>query len=433
MASDAEILIIGAGPAGLAASARCLEWQRQFLVVETGTQVDQRDHTDAPRLSEGVGGSGLYSDGKFSFFPSATALWRLPDHSALTGAYEWLKEILPGFGVFPPPFPERMDHDGTTTAMSRDRVLVSKEYPSFYMSLENRERLARALEAKCGSRLSPDTSVVGIEYDKRTASFTCALAKSNSTERVRVSCRVVIFAGGRFGPIQLFALVPDIPRVFRRLEVGVRIQQPAAKFFLSSHPQLDPKLILAIDSGGEYRTFCCCRNGEVVTISTANLRTVSGRGNCSESGLSNIGFNLRINDENLASAVWPNLLESLTAPSQQLPVVEPWDAFIDNSAESGVHSGSSIARLLGKEISSRLARGLSMFSSDFPMKGSLVELVAPALEAIAFYPSTDRDLRVSPYPMWVAGDSTGTFRGLTAALVSGHYVATRAIKYLNSK
>ena len=433
MTSDVEILIIGAGPAGLAAGTCCRDGQRQFVLVESGAQVEQRDHLYAPRLSEGVGGSGLYSDGKFSFFPSATALWRLPDRAAVTGAYSWLKKLLPDFGVIPPPFPQRMDQDGTTSAVAPNGVLVSKEYPSWYMSLRERERLARALEANCGSSLIPNTSVVRVEYDKRTNSFTSYLVTNDSTERARVSSKVVIFAGGRFGPMQLFTLIPELPKVFRRLEVGVRIQQPAGSFVLQDHPQLDPKLIFRVDSQSEYRTFCCCRDGEVVTITTANLKTVSGRGDCEVSGLSNIGFNLRIADERLASTMWPPLVESLTSASKQLPIVEQWDGFLEDPDGSRVRSSSSIARLFGNQISSRLARGLSMYKSAFPMDSTTVELIAPAIEAVAFYPSIDRDLRVSPYPLWVAGDSTGTFRGLTAAFVSGYYVATQAIKYLDSK
>jgi len=32
---------------------------------------------------QGIGGAGLYSDGKLSFFPSSTELWLLPDQKAL--------------------------------------------------------------------------------------------------------------------------------------------------------------------------------------------------------------------------------------------------------------------------------------------------------------------------------------------------------------
>jgi hypothetical protein len=40
------------------------------------------------------------------------------------------------------------------------------------------------------------------------------------------------------------------------------------------------------------------------------------------------------------------------------------------------------------------------------------------------------DLQLAPYPCWVAGDATGLFRGLTAALVSGWYAAERAMEHL---
>src|ERR1700752_4003317 len=93
-----QVLIIGAGPAGLGAAAACLARGADFLVLETGARVADRDHADHRRRGTGVGGSGLSSDGKFSFSPSATALWRLPDRRALAASWGWLSALLGAFG-----------------------------------------------------------------------------------------------------------------------------------------------------------------------------------------------------------------------------------------------------------------------------------------------------------------------------------------------
>src|SRR5262249_9683400 len=88
-----DVIVIGAGPAGLAAAACCRARGRDYLVVEMGSLVGQRDHADQRGLGMGVGGSGLYSDGKFSFFPSATALWKLPDAPALEESWRWFSSV----------------------------------------------------------------------------------------------------------------------------------------------------------------------------------------------------------------------------------------------------------------------------------------------------------------------------------------------------
>ena len=70
---ESDVLVIGGGPAGLAAAAACRVHQRNYLIIEAGNRVGDRNHHDQRSLGSGVGGSGLYSDGKFSFFPSASA------------------------------------------------------------------------------------------------------------------------------------------------------------------------------------------------------------------------------------------------------------------------------------------------------------------------------------------------------------------------
>src|SRR5881628_3790584 len=101
-----DLLVVGGGPAGLAAAVACRARRQDFLLVETGARVGARDHDDHRLLGTGVGGSGLYSDGKFSFFPSATALWRLPDRLALRESWGWLARTLAEFGLATPALPE---------------------------------------------------------------------------------------------------------------------------------------------------------------------------------------------------------------------------------------------------------------------------------------------------------------------------------------
>lgn len=88
MPETVDILVVGAGPAGLAAGVACSRHRSNFLVAESGQPLDRRDHEDQVNLTTGVGGCGLYSDGKFSFFPSATQLWQLRTRAALAASYE---------------------------------------------------------------------------------------------------------------------------------------------------------------------------------------------------------------------------------------------------------------------------------------------------------------------------------------------------------
>lgn len=50
--------------------------------------IERGDNDPNRKIIEGVGGAGLYSDGKFSFYPAGTLLWKKQPNSLLRQAYE---------------------------------------------------------------------------------------------------------------------------------------------------------------------------------------------------------------------------------------------------------------------------------------------------------------------------------------------------------
>ena len=69
-------VIIGAGPAGLAAGLFLKEKKVNFIIFDRGGRFSDRDKSRPLEVSHGVGGSGLFSDGKFSYPPAASGLWQ---------------------------------------------------------------------------------------------------------------------------------------------------------------------------------------------------------------------------------------------------------------------------------------------------------------------------------------------------------------------
>ena len=64
-----EYVIIGAGPAGLAFACGLMRRGiRDFLIVDMGKPVGEREHDAGGDLACGAGGAGLFSDGKLSFW-----------------------------------------------------------------------------------------------------------------------------------------------------------------------------------------------------------------------------------------------------------------------------------------------------------------------------------------------------------------------------
>ena len=102
-----EILIIGAGPAGLAAASCCLNEGINFVIIEQGDLLQDREAGNPIDVNSGVGGAGLFSDGKLSYYPSGKSLWDLPDEDRLRTAYKWFHNIISDFSDNFPDYPER--------------------------------------------------------------------------------------------------------------------------------------------------------------------------------------------------------------------------------------------------------------------------------------------------------------------------------------
>ncbi|WP_460844908.1 hypothetical protein [Phytohabitans suffuscus] len=396
---------MGAGPAGLAAANAAAHLDP--LVIDAGPAQHQRAHLSPATAAQGVGGAGLFSDGKFSFWPSGTRLWQL-DPDLLRQAYDWFRTQLSLFHEPIPPLP-----DEAATTRPRVNKIREKRYPSIHSTFEDRTRMISRLSAPI-RRLTTGVRVSDLSRDEET----WRLRSTHGTIRARK----VLLATGRYGPLLMREALPPSALRFLRIELGVRIEQDASDFFLADHPQLDPKYLWRDGAQGvEWRTFCCCRNGLVVWTASQDIHAASGRADCSPTGRSNIGFNVRFVRQFEAADIVPQFVRA-TAKLHQ-PVVTRLEDFL-----RAVACGASdpMRKALGPMAAARLAQGLTRLMRDFPtgcFKGAI--LIGPTLEGVGWYPIHDDALYTQLPGLGVAGDAVGSFRGLTAALVSG-YVAGMA-------
>ncbi|WP_405933024.1 FAD-dependent oxidoreductase [Streptomyces sp. NBC_00827] len=413
-----DLAIIGAGPAGLAAAQRLAGSPLSVALIDSGKPVTERDRYAAADMTRGHGGAGLFSDGKFSFFPSASELWTLPRAGDLRDAYTWTCELLGSYGLDTPPFPS----DPTAYTVGAGEWIL-KEYPSDYLSLEARLRLTADMVAATDATVLDEFEVENTEYDRDADHFRLALRDSKGQESELVARRLLL-ASGRFGPLGLRELTQE--RSFRRLEVGFRIEQPADKAFFRDMKQLDPKLRFREGDGSvEWRTFCACRDGEAALTETQGLWTVSGRSDCPATGRSNVGFNTRILDETVARRALAPALAAMG--DEESYFVLSMDAIVNEEPEQL----AAFDRVYGPELREIMLRGLSRLAEAYPaLRDNGTRLIGPTLEGVGWYPKVDGDLRLLDSPAWVAGDACGLFRGIVAAMISGHYAADSALREL---
>lgn len=421
-----HIIIVGMGPAGLAAAARLKGTGIPFTIVDGGKAVHERDRYRAEDATRGHGGAGLFSDGKFSFFPSASGLWSLPRDGDLREAYDWTCRVLNQAGLETPPFPSNPDAYSVAGLVGGEEWKL-KAYPSDYLPLDARLQLVDDMVRDMGGTVLSGCNVRDATYHAASDSFGVVVEERATGRTARLTAKRLLLATGRFGPLEASLGRMTQHHAFRRLEVGFRIQQRSEQAFFRSMPQLDPKLRVREGDGSvEWRTFCVCRQGETCLTETNGLWTVSGRSDCPPTGRSNSGFNTRILDPALAAKALGPVLAALARPEAhfQLPA--------QGLLRRDPAVVAALEKVYGPDLVAKMAEGLRRLAQAYADLGADGDatLVGPTLEGIGWYPQVDGDLRLRDAPAWVAGDACGLFRGIVAAMISGHYAAASAVNEL---
>ncbi|MCJ1324213.1 hypothetical protein MMC10_000875 [Thelotrema lepadinum] len=426
MSARYEVVVVGMGPGGLSAATKLSDAGLSFAIIDAGKAVNNRDRYLPEDATRGQGGAGLFSDGKFSFYPSASELWSLNRSQDIRRAYDWTTEVLTAAGLDCPPFPE---NPNAYQVDAGTQEWIMKSYPCDYIDLETRMKLVNEMVSCIQGCVYTDSHVQEITYNSLDDEFRLRLATDRSKKLTDISAKRVIISTGRFGPLEDSLKKLTTHYVFRRLEIGFRVQQNADKAFFRNMKQLDPKLrIKESDDSIEWRTFCVCRQGEVCLTKTNGLWTCSGRSDCPKTGLSNCGFNTRIFDEEVATTTWEKLLASLRNKDS---------AFI-LSAQALLSDDIAVCEQLddvyGLELRLKMKQGLARLTAAFDdfKEDADAKLIGPTLEGVGWYPRVDGDLRLLDAPAWIAGDACGLFRGIVAAMISGHYAASSVINDLES-
>ena len=410
-----DICVVGAGPAGLA-FIHTLEGHDDdlaILVMDSGNILNVRDKTVGEDLIQGEGGAGLWSDGKFSFFPAGGPVYEL--HNILP-AYQRLTDMFSMYEVDVPPFQNEASSLSSSSSSSvlAEEKFVQKAYPSFYLSLKEREQLIFKL-----SQHSLATFLFNVRMSHFTVDKDSGLIDVHLNSNInKVTCKHLVYAGGRFGPLGL----PQSITTWQRVEFGVRIEVPSDLTLFNGETEafIDPKFIhVDPESGTEYRTFCVCRNGSVVDTSFDGMWTCSGSSEM-DGGIHNVGFNVRIKDPGLGHLVMQQI--AICQAKKMLPFHQA--TFEDLQKVKGpFHFGDTAIYLIIK--------GLEKLREQFREFGHPdVRFSGPTLEGVGYYPDIDfKTLQLKAHRnVTVIGDSSGIFRGTIPALLSGIVVAQKFLK-----
>lgn len=401
-------VIIGGGVSGLTVAFKLKLMGKRVAVVERGKDLFFRKRDSPYDVANGIGGAGLYSDGKLSLYPSATELWKLEERE-LYDAYLFLKDLMKDFSIDIGEYPIIEEEP-----MQFEKVRF-KRYETVQMSLEQRMGLVYRMAMKVGTdALMTETDVTKIT--KSDGRYEIATIH-NGQKNVMVA-ESIILAGGKhcFNFIKDLMSNISIMKSFNKTEVGIRIECDNDSFDYYSDRQKDVKLISKSDSGRDVRTFCCCRDGVVLQSESYGLIGYNGSsGELSATGKTNIGILIQTTGEEAIKL------------REEIKKIGHLNG--DSTTLSDFMRGKHV--LLNKSIDDDIRSFIIECLPKMAKANGVVYF--PAIEKMGNYPVLNNQLQIEDENIWVCGDATGLFRGLLPSFISGIIVANSLSRSLRQQ
>jgi uncharacterized protein len=131
---------------------------------------------------------------------------------------------------------------------------------------------------------------------------------------------------------------------------------------------------------------------------------------------------VRFSKPGAGMAAWRAALHS---QPMSKPVVESMSKMVGHSGRIRADNSRTL-QSLGTDTARHVLDGLSDLTQLTGRTLASAVLYAPAIEGVGLYPRSWQNMRIPGRPIFVAGDLTGKFRGLTAALLSGYVAGSSA-------
>ncbi len=438
-----DVLIIGAGPAGMFASYELSEKDLDILVVDKGKDIDERTEDD---IMSGIGGAGTYSDGTVNLRPDIGGNLRdytKNDRDAWK-LIEYIEEILSNHGM---PEAKKEDSEQEEKLRRRAASVGARFFP--------------IRQAHIGSDKAPAViSSFKEELEERGVSFRtetevkeliiedgeCKGAITSGGEEIRA--KSIVLAPGRVGIDWVQDLTDRLPLKadFAPIDIGVRVEVPSIIMDPVIEVNRDPKFHIYTKSYDDFvRTFCTNHRGFVVKEKYDGFIGVNGHSmKNKETDKTNFAFLVRTHlTEPLEDTTkyGKAIAQLATTIGGGKPIVQRMGDLRDGrrSTQSRIdrnpvqptlkdYTPGDISMALPERAVFDIKEGLEMLNEIIPgVDSSATLLYAPEIKFYANHLRVDENLQTSIPNLYAAGDGAGLSHDIVNAAATG-ILAGRSIR-----
>ncbi|MBD3164225.1 FAD-dependent oxidoreductase [Candidatus Woesearchaeota archaeon] len=291
--SQYDVIIVGAGPAGLFSAYELANKGLKLLLIDKGPAAGQRKG----EIMTGIGGAGLYSDGKLNLTPvhGKTNLYEFLNEKQANELISYVDSIFINFGAPRTAYTKNLKRVEELRKKARKNKITLLLAPQKHIGSDKLPLLIQKFSnclRKQNINILTNTEVKDVIVRNNKVRGVLAGNKA-------ITSRYVIACPGRSGSSWFLeqARKLDIPLKHRGIEIGVRVEIRAKLMEHITKYLWDPAFFMkARHSHDIVRTFCTCPYGFVAEETYHGFIGVNGYSNINRKS-ANTNFALLSNIE----------------------------------------------------------------------------------------------------------------------------------------